>query len=378
VSVKPSAKDDRFWERLQYRGAPIKKHVLSDLSDSGAPLIADRVWQSFQQHCAAEGNLVPLLISQLERQECDPGMFRRRGPRKPKGSEPFGDLPLIQRLQAEEKFQEFCEKWSGKLPPWRRAILAGVARRLTLHPPGTEWGRRMRRIKGGVHCQRKYRERGSHPLVEFNQAMAKRRNDLSRNRMRTPSLLNGSQLRAQEARKRLGITPEQMRGVPRIAPILESVPDGVESAVEALRFSLEDECARAFLQKYDSVPPADLSYLSIEEICVAAGVDPKRLLTLAVDWLVKISMMKASIEVSVSLPGVTRALVKNALADKGTRERRLLFQISGILPTAQPAGPFAVIRDTKATAEPKPKTRPFKSPGVLNQPWLRTPPGKVS
>ena len=62
-------------------------------------LLGDRVWQSFKQRCAAEGNLVPLLISQLEPQDPDPGMFRRRGPRKPKGSDPFGDLPLIQRLK---------------------------------------------------------------------------------------------------------------------------------------------------------------------------------------------------------------------------------------------------------------------------------------
>ena len=60
-----------------------------------------------------------------------------------------------------------------------------------------------------------------------------------------------------------------MRGVPRIAPILECVEGGVESAIEALRFSRDDEGALAFLQKYDSVPPADRPYLSIDEICVA-------------------------------------------------------------------------------------------------------------
>jgi len=159
VSVKPSAIEDKFWNRLRYGGAPIKQHVLADVRDSGEPLLRDWLWQSFKQHCAAQGNLVPLLISQLEPQDPDPGMFRRRGPRKLKGSEPFGDLPLIQRLQAEEKFRQLCERWTGNLPSWRRAILAGVARRLTLHPPNSEWGRQMRRIKGGVHCQRKYGSR---------------------------------------------------------------------------------------------------------------------------------------------------------------------------------------------------------------------------
>ena len=205
--------------------------------------------------------------------------------------------------------------------------------------------------------------------------MAKRRNDLSRNRMRTLAVLNDSQLRAQEARNRLGITPEQMRRVPRIAPILECVEGGVESVIEALRFSQEDESARAFLQKYDSVPPADLEYLSVDEIRVASGADPKRLLTLALDWLVKISLMKANIQLSSALPGITEAMVKSALTDKGTRDRRLLFQIAGILPTAHPAGPLAVPSKTRTQ---KPEARPaVESPAARDQPWLRTLPSKT-
>jgi len=235
----------------------------------------------------------------------------------------------------------------------------------------------MRRIKGGVHCQRKYREQGWHPLVEFNQAMAKRRNDLSSSRLRPLAVPSAPQGRAEEARKRLGITPEQMRGVARIGPILECVEGGVESVIEALRFTREADVF-PFLQRYDSIPPTDLEYLSIDEICVAAKIDPKRLLTLAVDWMVRISVMRAQIEVYGSLPGVTKAMIKSALTDKGTRDRRLLFQIAGILPTAHPPGPFAVIRDTKATAEAKPKARPAESPEVPNQPWLRTLPRKLS
>ena len=117
--------DERLWERLRYRKVPIKKHVLGSLPESAGSMVADRLWQSFKQRCAAEGNLVPLLISQLEPQECDPGMFRRRGPRKPKGSDPFGDLPLIQRLQAEEKFRQLCEKWARESAALATRYLGG-------------------------------------------------------------------------------------------------------------------------------------------------------------------------------------------------------------------------------------------------------------
>jgi hypothetical protein len=94
--------------------------------------------------------------------------------------------------------------------------------------------------------------------------------------------------------------------------------------------------------------------------------------------MMKISLMKAQIEVYGSLPGVTQALVKNALTDKGVRDRRLLFQISGILPTVHAPGPFAVTRNTRTLrTEAQPETPPAESPGVLNQPWRRTPPGKL-
>ena len=62
----------------------------------------------------------------------------------------------------------------------------------------------------------------------------------------------------------------------------------------------------AFLDKYDSVPPADLAHLSIDEICVAAGVDAKLLLSLALDRLFYIGLNKVRIQVFSSLPGIVK------------------------------------------------------------------------
>jgi hypothetical protein len=61
-------------------------------------------------------------------------------------------------------FANLCQKWAGNLPSWRKAILAGRARRLALHPPDSAWGRRMRATRGGRAVQRKYRREGAHPL----------------------------------------------------------------------------------------------------------------------------------------------------------------------------------------------------------------------
>jgi hypothetical protein len=341
VKTDPPSIDEKLWERLRHRNVLIKQHVLASVPESAGPLVADQVWQSFKQQCAAECNAVPLLISQLDPQDLDQGMFRRRRSRKPAGSDPFGDLPLIQRLRAEDRFRRLCEKWAGNLPSWRRAVLAGVARRLTLHPPDSEWGKRMRRIKGGVHCQRKYREQGWHPLAEYNQAMAKRRKDRAGAQLRTLPVPSAFQCEAEEARKRLGITAEQMRVVPRVTPLLASVESGVDRIIEALRWSREDD-AIAFLQKYDSVPAADLRHLSIEEICVAAGVDPRRMLAQAADALLYISILNAKIQVAVSLPDITHAVIKRASAAGGTRDRRLFFQLAGLLPFWRVAPPPCV------------------------------------
>lgn len=158
MTAKPPIVNDRFWDRLRYHGTPVKDHLLRDLPDNAPQSFRDSAWRSFKQHCAAQGNILPLLIYQTEPQDSGQGMFRRRA-RRPRESDPFEELPPLQRAKAVEKFSELCQKWSGNLPSWRRAILAGVARRLALHPPDSEWGRRMRRIKGGVHCQRKYPSR---------------------------------------------------------------------------------------------------------------------------------------------------------------------------------------------------------------------------
>ena len=121
-----------------------------------------------------------------------------------------------------------------------------------------------------------------------------------------------------------------------VTPLLQSIGCGVDQVIEALRSSREDD-ATAFLQRYDSVPPADLQRRSIEEICVAAGVDPARLLARAADVMLDISILTAKIQVAMSLPDITRAVVKRARSRGGTRDRRLFFELAGLLPVSQVA-----------------------------------------
>lgn len=80
---------------------------------------------------------------------------KQRRPSPPGGA--FVSLTWQQQRIAEAWLWKFCQKWRGNLPPWRRNILIGVAKRLALYPLGPEWGRRSFAIKGGKAAQRRHR-----------------------------------------------------------------------------------------------------------------------------------------------------------------------------------------------------------------------------
>jgi hypothetical protein len=151
-----------------------------------------------------------------------------------------------------------------------------------------------------------------------------------------------------------------MHRVPRTAPLLASIDGGLEQVIEALRWSRDGD-AVAFLAKYDSVPQTDLKHLSIDEICVAARVDPRQLVSLAVDSLVHIALLNAKVQVFSTLPAMMKAAVKSALSEKGWRDRRLLLQSAGFLPV--PSGwtsPF-VLQQKTVSAKARPPEVPLLS-----------------
>lgn len=112
----PSAIDDVTWDRLRYRGGPLREHVLAEPLDPTAPLLDDRVWQSFKEQCSADGNVIPQLIAHLEPQD-NPGMFRRRGPRKAKGDDPFGDLLPFNGSKQRRHSSGYATSGRGIYPP---------------------------------------------------------------------------------------------------------------------------------------------------------------------------------------------------------------------------------------------------------------------
>jgi len=156
---------DWAWERLRYKGKKFRKWLEDKRASRPCPFFQqfqDLAWTKFKQFGAAETDWVPWLIWLTEPQHS--GMFERRRPRRPRGSDPFEDMPEPFQSKARFIFARLCKRWGWNLPSWRKAILAGRARRLATHAPDSKWGRSMRAKRGGYAVQEKYRREGHHPL----------------------------------------------------------------------------------------------------------------------------------------------------------------------------------------------------------------------
>lgn len=155
------------WNRLRHNGQLVRDEVTAGLP----PMLRAIAWQQFRQMPMA--SCACLLLSLLEPQE-DPGLYRRNT-RRPAGADLFDDIPsLAERDSAEETYDKLCDRHSDRLAvsPWLRPVLAGRARWLAAHRDTRDsaWGRKMLRIKGGKHTQRRFRERGWHPLASVRKA----------------------------------------------------------------------------------------------------------------------------------------------------------------------------------------------------------------
>lgn len=172
-------------------------------------------------------------------------------------------------------------------------------------------------------------------------------------RIPVPNKRNDSRIRDKrtvEARKRLGITSEQMRIVPRISHRLERVEGGIEECINALRLS-DDADALRFIEKYDAIATSDRKRLSIEEISTAAGIPVKNLLgsiVLAVEYLGK---TESIITTSSYTAPVIRAVGQRAInGPSPTANSKLFLSGSGFLPRPANREPGVFVNITNQNA----------------------------
>jgi hypothetical protein len=134
-----------------------------------------------------------------------------------------------------------------------------------------------------------------------------------------------------EALRRLGVKPEQMRGVPEIQGQFRNHKEGIAGVIEAMR-AFDEEDAQDFVEKYDSLSPSDRKRITISEVCVAAGLRPIDLLGTATKAVFQYSQTASSLISSSNHPAVTEKTVKMALTDGGHRDREFIHTAQGYLP----------------------------------------------
>lgn len=117
-----------------------------------------------------------------------------------------------------------------------------------------------------------------------------------------------------------------------ISHIFREAEGGIPRILDALS-GYDQEDAQAFMEKYNSVSLSDRDRLSLEEICVAAGVKTLDLLAAVVKALFLEGQTISSIIASTSHPKVVRKTVEMALEPGGHRDREMLHTSQGFLPT---------------------------------------------
>jgi hypothetical protein len=149
-----------------------EQQIRDAVTGSVPPELRPEFWRQFMRMPMA--NCACQLLSLMEPDNTrEAGLYRRKC-RRPAGTDLFDDIPLAERARAKEIYAKLCERHSERLPScrWLRPVLAGRARWLATHPDGhgSEWGRKMLRIKGGKHAQQRYRELGWSPLASVRKA----------------------------------------------------------------------------------------------------------------------------------------------------------------------------------------------------------------
>lgn len=141
--------------------------------------------------------------------------------------------------------------------------------------------------------------------------------------------------RTAEARKRLGLTREQIDEIPRLAKIthlLQRADGGVDGCIAALRGDDSEE-AQDFIEKWDSVSDSDRAQLSVEEIALAADITSRRLLETVTGALLQQAQDITKLIVATSQPRIVEKTVEMALTDKGFGDRELFHKATRFLPT---------------------------------------------
>ena len=149
--------------------------------------------------------------------------------------------------------------------------------------------------------------------------------------------LKVAQQRSKEALKRLKIKPEELRLVPQFSSTLRLAGGSLNAVMQAILFDNSDPTIRSFLDAYDSIPIGDRKSIPWEAIALKSGVNVQQFVGAAVIALTRKSAIASKIIAVSNHPKVMKATVTYAQYAGGEKDRKMLHEMMGTLPT--PKGP---------------------------------------
>jgi hypothetical protein len=161
------------------------------------------------------------------------------------------------------------------------------------------------------------------------------------------------------AYKKLGISKDSIRTVPKVTLMLKEIMSGLkerglpEDPYYYLNVSADLD-ARKLILIYNSIIPSARCLLPLEAFCVAASVDPNSIVDSIVKAITRFNALKSGVSLSASQPDMVQKTIEAASdIENGHKDRRLHMQVSGLMP--MPKGSKTIVNvQTSANASSSP------------------------
>lgn len=133
-----------------------------------------------------------------------------------------------------------------------------------------------------------------------------------------------------EALRRLGVDWAEVRKIQSISPVLAECGER-DQWWEWIANAHGPE-AQKINEQILRVTPGDLPFLSVEALCVAAEVDPAKLLAQIIETAVDNGRRASLLIAAIKMPKIVERTAEIALTPGGGQERKMLLQHSEFLP----------------------------------------------
>jgi hypothetical protein len=132
--------------------------------------------------------------------------------------------------------------------------------------------------------------------------------------------------------KGTGISPSQVETAPNLTAIIGKRT----SVIESMRFSQEPSVV-GFLKVYDQTPVCDRKQISFEAVALKAGCNFNELLGAIILSFRSVQAQRSAIIAMEHHPNVVEATVGYAMTEDGFKDRRMLHEAVGFVPTPKGA-----------------------------------------